>query len=148
MSDGGGYSNPHTARDDYRHWLTIPLRFSDMDAFGHVNNVLFFRFFEAVIVDFVLGEARLDWQRGPVLPYAVDVRCHFRKPVAFPGAVDAGLRIGRLGTSSVTYAVAIFAEGDADPAGIGHFIHVYVDRASETPVPIPEPVRSVYERYV
>ena len=147
MSGADGYRNPHGARDDYRYWRAIPLRFSDMDAFGHVNNVLFFRFFEAVIVEFLLGEARLDWQRGPVLPYAVDVRCHFRKPIAFPGTVDAGLRVGRLGTSSVTYAVSIFAEGDADPAGLGHFVHVYVDRRSETPVPIPAAIRAVYERF-
>lgn len=147
MNDPAGYRNAHTARDDYPYWLAVPLRFSDIDVLGHLNNVLYFRFFEAVIVKFLIDEAELDWRQAAVIPYAVDIRCHFRKPIEFPGTVDAGLRIGRLGTSSVTYALSIFAEGDSDPAALGHFVHVYVERAGETPVSIPAPIRAVYERF-
>lgn len=135
------------ARGEYGYWLAIPTRWSDNDMLGHINNVLYFRFFEAVVVDFLITEAGLDWKRNPLVPLAVDIRCHFRRPLSFPGVVDAGLRIERLGASSVTYGLALFAEGDSDAAAVGHFVHVWVDRATENPTTIPEPIRAIYRRF-
>jgi acyl-CoA thioester hydrolase len=134
-------------REHYRYWLPIATRWGDNDMLGHVNNVVYFRYFEAVVVKFVIEEARLDWQHDPAVPYAVDIRCHFRRPLSFPELVDAGLIIQRLGNSSVTYGLGLFAEGDSEPAAVGHFIHVYVDRDTGTPVPIPAAIRAVYQRY-
>jgi acyl-CoA thioester hydrolase len=134
-------------RAHYRYWLPIATRWGDNDMLGHVNNVVYFRYFEAVVVKFVIEEAGLDWQHHPVVPYAVDIRCHFRRPLSFPELVDAGLIVQRLGNTSVTYGLALFAEGDGDPAAVGHFIHVYVERDTGTPVPIPAAIRSVYQRF-
>jgi len=134
-------------REHYRYWLPIATRWGDNDMLGHVNNVVYFRYFEAVVVKFVIEEVGLDWQHNPVVPYAVDIRCHFRRPLSFPELVDAGLIIQRQGNTSVTYGLALFAEGDGEPAAVGHFIHVYVDRDTGTPVPIPAAIRAVHERF-
>ncbi len=134
-------------REHYRYWLQIATRWGDNDMLGHVNNVVYFRYFEAVVVKFVIEEAALDWQHDPTVPYAVDIRCHFRRPLSFPELVDAGLIIQRLGNTSVTYGLALFAAGEAEPAAVGHFVHVYVDRDTGTPVPIPAAIRAVYERF-
>lgn len=143
-----GQGEHRIGRSDYGHWLAIPTRWSDNDMLGHINNVQYFRFFEAVVVDFLIREGGLDWQRDPTVPFAVDIRCHFRRPLSFPGTVDAGLRIDRLGSTSVTYGLGLFAEGDDVAAGTGHFVHVWVQRASERPLPIPEPIRAVYSRFM
>jgi acyl-CoA thioester hydrolase len=134
-------------RADYRYWRAIPTRWSDNDQLGHVNNVLYFRYFEAVVVHLLIEEAGLDWREDPYIPYAVDVRCRFRRPLSFPQVVEAGLAIDKLGTTSVTYGLALFARNDPDPAAVGHFVHVYVDRRTEIPVAIPERMRTVYRRY-
>jgi acyl-CoA thioester hydrolase len=135
------------SRADYLYWLSIPTRWSDNDQLGHVNNVLYFRYFEAVVVHLLIEEARLDWLQDPYIPYAVDVRCRFRRPLSFPQIVEAGLAIDKLGTTSVTYDLALFARNDPDPAAIGHFVHVYVDRRTESPAAIPERMRTVYRRF-
>lgn len=135
------------SRADYRYWTTIPTRWSDNDQLGHVNNVLYFRYFEAAVVAMLIEEAGLDWRRDPFIPYAVDVRCQFRRPLTFPEVVEAGLTIARLGTTSVTYGLALFARGAPDPAAVGHFVHVYVERRSEAPVAIPDHIRATYRRF-
>ncbi|MBK8908715.1 MAG: acyl-CoA thioesterase [Rhodospirillales bacterium] len=135
------------SRADYFYWTTISTRWSDNDQLGHVNNVLYFRYFEAAVVAMLIEEAQLDWRRDPLIPYAVDVRCQFRQPLTFPEVVEAGLNVARLGTTSVTYGLALFARNDSDPAAVGHFVHVYVERQSESPVAIPDPIRAVYQRY-
>lgn len=135
-------------RADYRYWASIPTRWSDNDMLGHVNNVLYFRFFEAVVVRFLIEEAKLDWRAAPAIPFAVDIRCHFRRPLSFPEVVDAGLHIDRLGTTSVGYGLALFASRAEDAAALGQFVHVYVDRATQTPVAIPDAIRNLYRRYL
>ncbi len=135
------------SRDDYRYWFPIQTRWLDNDMLGHVNNVVYFRYFEAVVVDFLIREAELNWKEHPLVPYAVDIRCRFRRPLSFPIAVDAGLRITNLGRTSVTYGLGLFAADEDEPAAVGHFVHVWVERASDTPVPIPDGVRAVYARF-
>ncbi len=134
-------------RDHYRYWLSIPTRWSDNDMLGHVNNVVYFRYFEAVVVKLLIEEAGLDWQHDPAVPHAVDIRCHFRRPLSFPELVEAGLIIQKMGNSSVTYGLALFTAGETEPAAVGHFVHVYVDRDTSTPVSIPAAIRAAYERF-
>lgn len=136
------------SRETYRYWMAIPTRFSDNDMLGHVNNVVYFRFFETVVVRFLIEQANLNWQADPVIPFAIDIGCRFRRPLAYPETIDAGLVIGTLGTTSVRYDVALYAEGGPAAAAVGHFVHVYVDRMTERPVPIPAPIRAVYERFM
>ncbi|HOT83751.1 MAG TPA: thioesterase family protein [Candidatus Defluviicoccus seviourii] len=135
-------------REAYRYWTAIPTRFSDNDMLGHINNVVYFRFFESVVVQFLIEQASLNWQTDPIVPFAIDIRCRFCRPLAYPAAVDAGLVIGTLGTSSVRYDIALHAAGEPAAAAVGHFVHVYVDRQTERPVPIPAPIRAVYERFL
>lgn len=134
-------------REAYRFFTPVPTRWNDNDLLGHVNNVLYYRFFEVVIVKFLMEECKLDWFRSPILPYTAENRCRFRRPLSFPDVVEGALAIGRLGSTSITYEVALFRPGEDIPAADGDWVHVWVDRASERPVVMPEDLRAVMTRH-
>lgn len=133
-------------REDYPHFLTIPTRWMDNDVYGHINNVVYYSFFDTVVNQYLVATGGLDIETSPVIGLVVETLCRYFKPVAFPETVEAGLRVGRLGNSSVRYEIAIFRQGDAAPAAAGHFIHVYVDRATRRPVPVPDEMRQALTR--
>jgi acyl-CoA thioester hydrolase len=137
-----------TARADLPYHRPIPTRWADNDVYGHVNNVEFYAFFDTVINAFLIEEGGLDIYDGGVIGLCVESHCRFDRALAFPEVVDAGLRVGHLGTSSVRYDVALFGEGFEEPAAEGWFVHVFVDRAQRRPAPIPEDVRGALERLV
>ncbi|MBM3565849.1 MAG: acyl-CoA thioesterase, partial [Alphaproteobacteria bacterium] len=118
-------------RAHYRYFMSIPTRWMDNDMLGHVNNVTYYRFFEAIVVRFSMDVGRLDWHGDPVIPYAVESMCRYWRPVSYPETVEAGLRVGRMGNSSITYEIALFTEGADEPAATGHFVHVFIDRRTE-----------------
>ena len=134
-------------RTDYPYRMTIPTRWNDNDMLGHVNNVVYYSYFEAVVVRFIMEETGTDWGAAPTIPYAAESLCRFLRPVKFPQTLEAGMRIEKIGTSSATYDMAVFAEGDDSPAATGHWVHVWVDRKTERPVPVPDSVRAVYETF-
>ena len=135
----------HT-RAQYRHFLPIQTRWSDNDAYGHVNNVVYYSWFDTVVNEYLIAAGALDIQAGTVVGLVVETRCNYFSELAFPQRVDAGLRIAHAGTSSVRYELALFgALGDSASAQ-GHFVHVYVDRASRRPVPLPAALRAAVER--
>ena len=138
-------NNEWLIRDDYRYFYTIPTRWNDNDQFGHLNNVIYYRLYEALIVQY-LTEAGLDWMKDPVIPYAAESLCRFRRAVSFPDVLDLGLRVMKVGRTSVVYAVAMFRKGEQEAAATGHWVHVYVDRESQQPMPVPELIRSVMLR--
>ena len=117
----------------------------DNDIYGHVNNVVYYSYFDTVINRFLIEAGGLDPQEGTVVGMAVETGCRFHRSLAFPDLVQAGLRIGKLGTSSVRYEVGIFRNDETTACADGHFVHVFVDRASQRPVPIPEPIRAALE---
>lgn len=132
----------------YPYRLDIQTRFGDNDMLGHVNNVAFNRFIEAVVTRFQMLEAGVDWGKDAVSPVAVETLCRFHRPLSFPETVRAGLHVARIGRSSVTLAFGLFSETDgAAPAATGHFVHVFTDRESNAVRPIPDVVRAVYERF-
>lgn len=133
-------------RDSYKHFLEITTRWMDNDVYGHVNNVVYYAYFDTVINEYLIREGGLDIHDGPVIGLAVETLCRFQKSLQFPDVVDAGLRVGKLGNSSVRYEIGLFARGDAEPAATGHFVHVFVDRHSRTSVPIPDTLRSCMQR--
>jgi len=133
-------------RGSYPHFLEIATRWMDNDIYGHVNNVIYYSYFDTVVNEYLVREGRLDIHSGPVIGIAVESLCRFHRSIAFPDVVDAGLRVGRLGNSSVRYEIGLFRRGEAEPAATGHFVHVFVDRASRRPVPIPAPIRSALQR--
>ena len=138
----------NATRDEYAHLLALPTRWMDNDVYGHVNNALYYAFFDTAINEYLIAEGGLDIAEGRVIGLAAESHCRFLESLAFPEVVEVGLRVGRLGRSSVTYELAIFKRGKAHAAAIGSFVHVFVDRASSRPVPVPERLRAALERLV
>jgi acyl-CoA thioester hydrolase len=137
---------PRVTRAEYPHFLALPTRWIDNDVYGHVNNALYYAFFDTAINEYLIREGGLDIGRDPVVGFAAETQCRFLRPVAFPQTLDVGLRIGRLGTASVRYELAIFTAGEELAAAVGSFVHVFVDRATGRAVPIPAPLREALER--
>jgi len=135
-------------RADYPHFLTIPTRWMDNDIYGHANNVIYYSYFDTVINKYLIEAGGLDIHDGGVIGIAVESLCRFHRPLVFPDLVEAGLRVGRLGTSSVRYEIGLFRAGDEPPAATGHFVHVFVERESRRPTPIPPPLRHALEKLV
>jgi acyl-CoA thioester hydrolase len=111
----------------------------DNDVYGHVNNVVYYSFFDTAVNRYLIEAGALDILRGGVIGLVVETQCNYFSPLAFPQAVEAGLRVAHLGRSSVRYEVGLFAEGAALCAAAGHFVHVYVDRATNRPAPALPP---------
>jgi acyl-CoA thioester hydrolase len=133
-------------RADYRHFLEIPTRWMDNDVYGHVNNVNYYSYFDTLINRYLIDEGGLDFRDGPIVGLAVESLCRYYKSFAYPDVIDAGLRVGKLGTSSVRYEIGLFATGEDTARAEGHFVHVFVERTSQRPTPIPEPMRGALAR--
>lgn len=129
-------------RADFPHFRKIPTRWLDNDVYGHVNNVVYYSYFDTAVTGHLVESGVLDYRDAPVIGIVVETQCRFLKELAFPEVVEAGIRIARLGNSSVRYEIALFRGNDPEPAATGHFVHVYVDRDSRRPVRIPENVRA------
>jgi acyl-CoA thioester hydrolase len=121
-------------RSHYRRFRQIATRWMDNDAYGHVNNVVYYSWFDTAVNAFLVEAGALDIQRGEVIGFVVETRCNYFEPLAFPQPVEAGLRVAHLGRSSVRYEVGIFAAGAERSAAAGHFVHVYVDRTTRRPM--------------
>jgi len=121
-------------------------RWDDNDVYGHVNNVRYFAFFDTAINAWLIREGGLDVERGDVIGVCAESHCAYTAAIAFPDAVEVGLRAAHLGTSSVRYELAVFRDGDEERAAAGWFVHVFVDRATRRPVAIPAPLRAALER--
>ncbi|WP_083268928.1 acyl-CoA thioesterase [Lentzea guizhouensis] len=132
-------------REQYRHWQRIPTRWADNDVYGHVNNVVHYAFMDTVINTWLI-DAGLDIHEGAEIGLCVESHCNYRASVSFPDTLDAGLRIGRLGRSSVRYEVGFLL--DDTVIAEGHFVHVFVDRTTRKPVEIPAALRTRMEGLV
>jgi acyl-CoA thioester hydrolase len=136
---------PHV-RAMYPHQLAIQTRWSDNDVYGHVNNVVYYSYFDTVINCWLIDEGGLEIANGGVIGLCVESRCSYFRPVAYPQALSAGLRVVHLGRASVRYEIGIFVEGSDEAAAQGEFVHVFVDRATSRPVEIPERMRDALQR--
>lgn len=128
------------------HTIRIPLRWKDNDVYGHVNNVEYYSFFDTVINDFLIEHGGLDIHAGEVIGLCAESNCKFMAPIAFPGAVEATLDVAHLGSSSVRYQVILADAGTGSQIAEGWFVHVFVDRQTRRPAPIPPDVRKALER--
>jgi acyl-CoA thioester hydrolase len=133
------------ARNAYPHFLSISTRWIDNDVYGHVNNVVYYSYFDTVVNEYLIRHGVLDIEHGQTIGLVVETRCNYFSPLVFPDRIDAGLRVARLGTSSVRYEVGLFKEGENMPAAQGHFVHVYVDRATRRPVALPDAWRAALQ---
>jgi acyl-CoA thioester hydrolase len=129
-------------RADYPRFLAIPTRWMDNDTYGHVNNVAYYSYFDTVVNEHLIEKGGLDIRDGPAIGLVVETRCLFHRPLTFPQIIDAGLRVTRLGTSSVTYDIGLFERGEETPAATGYFVHVWVERATRRPTPVPAGIRA------
>jgi acyl-CoA thioester hydrolase len=132
-------------RSDFRHFHPITTRWMDNDAYGHVNNVVYYSWFDTVVNQFLIVNGVLDVERSPVIGLVVETQCNYFASVAFPDQVMAGMRVTRLGNASVRYEVGIFRNDDDSAAAFGHFVHVYVDRDTRRPATIPDPMRALLQ---
>ena len=128
-------------RARYRYFAPIATRWMDNDVYGHVNNVIYYAYFDTVINRYLIAEGGLDIARGEAIGLCVESRCRYRRPIVFPDDVDAGLVVTKLGRSSVTYDIGIFARGEAEASAEGSFVHVFVDRGARRATPIPDAIR-------
>ena len=130
-------------RADYRHFQIIPTRWMDNDIYGHVNNVNYYSYFDTAVNQYLIERGVLDIHQGEIVAYVVETACQYFRPLAFPDTVAAGIRVARIGNSSIRYEVGLFRNDDQEIAAAGHFVHVYVDRRSGQPVPVPAATREV-----
>ena len=141
MSESSDEPKPAAARpaprEHYRGFSTLSTRWMDNDIYGHLNNVVYYSLFDSAVNRYLIEAGVLDIRAGGVIGLVVETHCNYFAPLAFPQPIEAGLRVARIGTSSVRYEIGIFAEGAPLSAAGGHFVHVYVDRASRRPTPLP-----------
>ena len=135
---------PHSL-DHYPHRQAITTRWMDNDAYGHVNNVVYYSYFDTVVNTYLIARGALDIEKSPVIGLVVETGCQYFAPLTYPETVTAALRVAHLGRSSVRYEIALFAEGARSAAAQGHFVHVYVDRATRRPVELPAALRAALE---
>ncbi|TWC41561.1 acyl-CoA thioester hydrolase [Pseudomonas sp. SJZ079] len=134
-------SQPQHLRSDYAHFQPISTRWHDNDLYGHVNNVTYYSYFDSAVNAYLIEVGGLDIHNGEVVGFVVSSACDYFASIAFPERIEIGLRVGKLGNSSVQYELAVFKAGEDEACAAGRFVHVFVDRASNRPVAIPQPLR-------
>ncbi|HTD90576.1 MAG TPA: thioesterase family protein [Burkholderiales bacterium] len=132
-------------RDAYRHFISITTRWMDNDVYRHVNNVVYYSFFDTAVNEYLMRHGALDLDSSPVVCLVVDTGCQFFSPIAFPDVVHCGLRVAHLGTSSVRFEICIFRNDEPLAAAQGHFVHVACDRQSHRPLAMPDDMRCALE---
>ena len=128
-------------RSDYPHFQPITTRWHDNDVYGHVNNVTYYSFFDSAVNTYLIEVGGLDIHNGEVVGFVVSSSCDYFASIAFPERIEIGLRVGKLGNSSVQYELAVFKAGEEEACAAGRFVHVFVDRQNNRPVSIPEGLR-------
>lgn len=133
-------------RSAYRHFLPLQTRWADNDVYGHVNNAAYYGYFDTIVNEYLIANGALDIHEGAVIGLVVETGCKYFAPLEFPQKLEGALRVARIGNSSVRYELAVFKAGEEQPAAEGHFVHVYVDRATRRPVRLPEDLRTALEK--
>ena len=138
-------SNTAIERSAYPYFSKLTTRWMDNDIYGHVNNVVYYSYFDSVANKYLIEEGGLDIQNAQVIGFVVASSCEYKSPIAYPEKIEAGFRVNKLGNSSVEYGIAIFQEGVSTPSAVGTFTHVFVDRRTDTAAPIPAQIRQALE---
>ena len=133
------------SRDSYCYFTTLTTRWSDNDAYRHLNNVVYYSLFDTAVNEALIRAGLLDVERSPSIGLVVETGCGYFEPLAFPDIVEAGVRVTSVGNSSVRYEIGLFKQGSDTPAAQGHFVHVYVSRETGRPVEVPVEIRSFLE---
>ena len=142
---GGDTMQTRYKRSDYRQFCPIITRWMDNDAYGHVNNVIYYSWFDTAVNSFLIANNVLDIGQSPAIGFVIETHCNYLAPVVFPDRITIGLRVARLGNSSVRYELGVFREDDEAVSAHGHFVQVYVDRETHRPTPIPDATRTLLQ---
>ncbi len=145
MSENKHEKPQATPRSAYKVFRSITTRWMDNDAYGHVNNVVYYSWFDTAVNAYLIEQGVLDIEHGQTIGLVIETRCNYFAPLAFPQTVEAGIRVAHLGYSSVRYEVGLFAQGEALSAAGGHFVHVYVNRETRRPTALPANLKTVLE---
>ena len=137
---------PRAHRDDFRAWQQVTLRWADNDAYGHVNNTVYYQWFDTAVNAWLITQGLLDVAAGDPIALVVETRCTFHSPLSFPGEIAVGLRVEAIGRSSVRYAIGVFGEAADEAAAQGELVHVAVAREGRRPVPWPDAWRAAYDK--
>jgi acyl-CoA thioester hydrolase len=140
-------SNDIPCRDDYRYFVDITTRWQDNDVYGHVNNVVYYAYFDTAANHLLIHQGGLDIQSAEVIGVVAESQCRYFSGVAYPDVLEAGVRIAHLGNRSVRYEIGIFRKGEYDARAAGYFVHVFVARASMRAVVIPDKLRAALAAY-
>ncbi|HXE97079.1 MAG TPA: thioesterase family protein [Dongiaceae bacterium] len=132
-------------RGNYRHFCEITTRWMDNDTYGHVNNVIYYSWFDTAVNQFLIANGALDIEQSPVIGLVIETQCNYFAPVAFPDRITIGIRVAKLGNSSIRYEVGVFREDEEEVAAQGHFVHVYVSRETRRPTAIPDNMRTLLQ---
>lgn len=146
MSGEAASRSPLKGREAYRVWRAISTRWADNDAYGHINNTIYYGWFDTAVNGWLIEQGLLDIAAGDPIGLVVETGCRYAAPLSYPEPVEIGLAVERLGGSSVRYRMGVFAAGSATPVAEGFFVHVYVGRESRRPVPLPDAWRAALER--
>lgn len=134
------------SRSDYKVFYPINTRWSDNDVYGHVNNVMYYSYFDTAANRYLIEQGGLDISAGEIVGFVVNSGCQYHAPISYPETIEVGVRVDRLGNSSVQYGIGIFKQGVEQAVANGHFVHVFVDRAANKSVAIPAPLRQALQR--
>jgi acyl-CoA thioester hydrolase len=134
-----------TKRSDYRRFQAISTRWMDNDVYGHVNNVVYYSWFDTAVNRLLVVAGQIDIHKGEVIGLVAETGCRYFAPTAFPDQIEAGVRVAHVGSSSVRYEIGLFRNAEDDAAAVGYFVHVYVDRETKKPVPLTESMRGFLE---
>ena len=134
-----------TPRSAFPHMVALPTRWMDNDSYGHVNNVNYYSFFDTAVNRYLIDRGVLDIHKDDIVGFVVETGCSYFSSISFPDLIHVGVRVAKLGNSSVRYEIALYRNDEPTPAAAGHFVHVYVDRRSNKSVPIPEASRAVLQ---
>lgn len=145
MSEARSDKPQPAPRSAYKVFRSVSTRWMDNDAYGHVNNVVYYSWFDTAVNAHLIEQGVLDIHHGDTIGLVIETQCNYFSPLAFPQTVEAGIRVARLGASSVRYEVGLFAQGESLTAARGHFIHVYVDKQNRRPAPLPLNLKTVLE---
>ncbi|QGW78092.1 acyl-CoA thioesterase [Pseudomonas alkylphenolica] len=133
-------------REHFQHFQAITTRWHDNDVYGHVNNVVYYSYFDSAVNSYLIEVGGLDIHQGEVIAFVVSSSCDYFTSIAFPERIEVGLSVSKLGNSSVHYSLGIFKAGEPQACATGRFVHVFVERASSRPVPVPQPLRAALNR--
>ena len=136
----------NTLRSEFPHFLSISTRWMDNDVYGHVNNVHYYSYFDTAVNRYLIDQEVLDIRQDTTVGLVVETGCAYFSPISFPDTVHAGVRVAKLGNSSVRYEIALYRNDEPLPSAAGHFVHGYVDRSTNRPAPIPAAARAALEK--